>query len=68
MKKIFLLILLVIIFASTAFADDSASEELYNLAADENTTASQIKALIEAGADVNLRDDFNDGSQARVLG
>ncbi|MBR2208460.1 MAG: ankyrin repeat domain-containing protein [Synergistaceae bacterium] len=54
MKKNFLLILLAIIFASTAFADDSTSEKLFKLVEDENATASQVKDLIEAGADVNF--------------
>ena len=67
MKKFFLFILFVTLFTSVAFADESASEKLYNLAADENATASQIKALIEAGADVNFRNAGVNGQTALML-
>ena len=61
MKKNFLFILFVTILASTAFADESASEKLFKLVEDENTTASQVKDLIEAGADINFRNSNRNG-------
>ena len=63
MKKVFLCVLLVALSISVAWGN--ATEDLVYAVMDKNTTPRQVTALINAGADVNLRN--KDGKTALML-